>query len=499
MNRSVCIHGHFYQPPRENPVTDEVPEQPSAAPAHDWNERITDECYAPNAAARVLGEDGAVERTISNYARIGFDFGPTLLRWLERHRRDVHRAVVDADAESAARFGRGSAIAQVYHHAILPLSSPRDRRTEIRWGIRDFELRFRRAPEGMWLSECAADVPTLEELAAQGIGFTILSPRQAARVRPPRSAAWVDVDAETLDPRRAYRVPLPSGRSIAAFFYDGPLSQGVAFEGLTDDGAAFAERIVGAFRDDGADDAQLVHLATDGESYGHHRKFAEMGLAFALTRLEATPDVELTNHASFLAAHPPTWDAEIVEPSSWSCAHGVERWRSDCGCRMAGGSQAWRGPLREAFDFLRDALAPRFEHDGAALFRDPWDARDAFADVVVRRDETARSELLRRFALPGADPERALGLLEMQRHALAMYTSCGWFFDDLAGIEGRQVMLHAGRVVQLADRWFGPGYEAPFLDRLARAESNDPAEGNGRDLYLREVRPLLAPRTTARG
>ncbi|MFG0316553.1 MAG: glycoside hydrolase, partial [Planctomycetota bacterium JB042] len=323
MNRSVCIHGHFYQPPRENPVTDEVPEQPSAAPAHDWNERIADECYAPNAAARVLGADGAVERTISNYARMGFDFGPTLLRWLERRRPDVHRAVVDADVESAKRFGRGSAIAQVYHHAILPLSSPRDRRTEIRWGVRDFELRFGRAPEGMWLSECAADVPTLEELAAQGIAFTILSPRQAARVRPPRSAAWVAVDAETLDPRRAYRVPLPSGRSIAAFFYDGPLSQGVAFEGLTDDGAAFADRILGAFRDDdddGADEAQLVHLATDGESYGHHRKFAEMGLAFALMRLEAAPDVDLTNHASFLAAHPPTWDAEIVEPSSWSCA-----------------------------------------------------------------------------------------------------------------------------------------------------------------------------------
>lgn len=495
MNRFVCIHGHFYQPPRENPVTDQVPRQPSAAPAHDWNERITNECYAPNAAARVHGVDGAKDRTVSNYARMGFNFGPTLLRWLLRHRPDVHRAILDADLESRDRFGHGSALAQVYHHAILPLSNARDRRTEVAWGVRDFELRFGRPPEGMWLSECAVDVPTLEELAARRVAFTILSPYQAARVRAPGKRAWSRIDGATLDPRRPYRVSLPSGASIAVFFYDGPLSQGVAFEGLTDDGEKFAERILGAFRDEDDveddDEAQLVHLATDGESYGHHRKFAEMGLAFALTRLDEGREAALTNHASFLAAHPPTWQAEVVAPSAWSCAHGVERWRSDCGCRMAGGSQAWRGPLRDALDFLRDALAPRFEEAGRRCFDDPWAARDAYIDVVAATAPDARVRFLREHSRPGVDAELAFTLLEMQRNALAMYTSCGWFFDDLAGIEPLQILAHAGRVLQLAESCFGPGYEAPFLDRLERAKSNDEAKGSGRDLFLREVRPRL--------
>ena len=484
--RAVCVHGHFYQPPRENPATDELPPQPSAAPARDWNERITDECYAPNAAARIHAADDRPERTVSNYARMGFNFGPTLLRWMQRRRPEVYRAILAADLESRERFGHGSALAQVFHHAILPLSNARDRATEVAWGIRDFELRFGRPPAGMWLSECAADVPTLEALAARGVAFTILAPRQARRVRAP-GGEWSDLGEGGVDPRRAYRVPLPSGAAITVFFYDGPRSQAIAFEGLTDDGAVFADRLRGGFRDD--DDAQLVHVATDGETYGHHKTFGEMALAFALEELARDPSVTLTNHASFLAAHPPTWDAEIVEPSSWSCAHGVERWRSDCGCRAAGGSQAWRGPLRAAFDFVRDALAPRFEEEGGRHLTDPWAARDAYVELVVDGSADARARFLGRWRRDGGDDEVALRLLEMQRHALAMYTSCGWFFDDLAGIENLQVMAHAGRALDLARPSFGDGYDAPFLERLAAAESAE--KGNGRDLFEREVRPLL--------
>lgn len=477
--KSVCIHGHFYQPPREDPATDEVPRQPSAAPARDWNERITDECYAPNSAATILGRDGAQDRVVSNYARMSFNFGPTLLRWMERRRPEVYRAILDADIESRTRFGFGSAMAQVFHHAILPLSNPRDRATEIQWGIRDFEFRFGRSPAGLWLSECAADVPTLEALAAAGVEFTVLAPRQARRVRPP-GGGWGEVADASVDPKRPYRVSLPSGASITVFFYDGPVSQAIAFEGLTDDGRVFADRLRGVFDEDDGD-PQLVHIATDGETYGHHKTFAEMALAFTLEELAEDPDVTLTNYASYLATHPATWEAEIVEPSSWSCAHGVERWRSDCGCHAVGGSQAWRAPLRDAFDFLRDALAPRFEEDGARHLVDPWAARDEYVEVIVDPSAEARESFLRRHVRSEGDAEVASALLEMQRHALAMYTSCGWFFDDLAGIETRQVMAHAGRVLELASSCFGAGYKAPFLERLALAESHE--DGNGRALF----------------
>ena len=489
--RYVCIHGHFYQPPRENPWLEAVERQESAWPQHDWNERVTDECYGPNSHARILDGDGCIRAIDNNYARLSFNFGPTLLGWMEEARPSVYHAVLDADRKSAARFsGHGSAMAQVYNHLILPLAPRRDKVTQVRWGIRDFARRFGRQPEGMWLAETAVDVESLEVLAENGIRFTVLAPHQCARVRRP-GGGWQDVSGQRVDPRRPYVARLPSGRSIALFFYDGPISRAVAFERLLDDGNRFADRILGGF--DGSDEPQLVHIATDGETYGHHHVYGEMALASAIRRIEARGDVRLVNYPELLELLPPTWEAEIQENTSWSCTHGVERWRSDCGCNSGTGwHQRWRAPLREALDWLRDELAPRYEEAAGALFADPWEARDAYIEVVL--DRTAESlaaffdtQCVR--ALDQAERRRALELCEMQRHAMLMYTSCGWFFDELSGLETIQVLQYAARAVQLATALFGDLFQLGFRERLGRAPSNRPEYGDGEGVYEAFVEP----------
>lgn len=494
MERYVCIHGHFYQPPRENPWLEAVESQDSAYPYHDWNERITAECYAPNAAARILDGDGRIARLVNNYARISFNFGPTLLTWLQHKAPEVYDAVLQADRLSRERFsGHGGAIAQAYNHIILPLANQRDRYTQARWGIRDFEARFGRKPEGMWLPECAADVPTLEVLADLDIRFTILSPHQAARVRRVGENEWRDVAGEHIDPSRAYVQHLPSGRSISLFFYDGPIARAVAFERLL----ARGEHLIARLRDGfsaARDWPQLVHVATDGESYGHHHAHGDMALAYALQQLEADPHTRLTNYGEFLERHPPEYEVEIIENTAWSCAHGVERWRSDCGCSggRPGWSQAWRGPLREAFDWLRDAVAGPFEEAAAPLLRDPWAARDDYLSVLLDRSPENVQQFLGRHALhePGPDERVAvLKLMELQRNALLMYTSCGWFFDEVSGLETVQVIQYAGRVLQLAREGFGLDLEPEFLERLGRARSNLPEHQNGRAVYEKFVKP----------
>ena len=344
MNRSICIHGHFYQPPRENPWLEEVELQDSAYPYHDWNERITAECYAPNAASRILAPDKSITEIINNYSRISFNFGPTLMSWMARHAKEVHAAIVEADHESRKRFsGHGSAIAQVYNHMIMPLASVRDQRTQVIWGIADFVQRFGRRPEGMWLAETAVDTATLEALAEQEILFTILAPRQAGRIRKLGLKRWRDVSGGRIDPRMAYRCHLPSGRSINLFFYDGLIAPEIAFGGLLASGVEFANRLLGAF-DDNRSDAQLVHVATDGETYGHHHRFGDMALAYCLHHIDANRLARLTVYGESLEQHPPTHEVEIIENTSWSCAHGIERWRSNCGCNMGrkDWSQAWR-------------------------------------------------------------------------------------------------------------------------------------------------------------
>jgi alpha-amylase/alpha-mannosidase (GH57 family) len=504
MSRYVCIHGHFYQPPRENPWLETVEVQDSAYPFHDWNERIAAECYGPNAAARILDGEGRIERIVNNYARISFNFGPTLLSWMAAKAPAIYRAVLAADRESRERFsGHGSALAQAYHHSILPLANRRDKRTEIRWGLADFAHRFGRPAEGFWLPETAVDTESLEILAEEGVRFTLLEPRQARRFRPLAGDedAWREVP-EGIDGRVPYRLHLPSGRTLDLFFYNGAISRAIAFEGLLASGEMLTGRLLGAFSPpthrSARERAELVHIATDGETYGHHHRFGDMALAYALRRIEEDAAVTLTNYGEFLERHPPEFAVEIRDDTSWSCAHGIERWRSDCGCSTgasAGWNQAWRSPLRAALDALRDEIAPLYEAAAAPLLADPWAARDAYVEVLFDRAPERISAFLtrhgRREGWNEAERTRALKLLELERQALLMYTSCGWFFNDLAGIETVQVLRYAGRAVQLARELFGDGVEERFLARLEAARSNLSEEGDGRRIYERHVRPVF--------
>ncbi len=495
MDRYLCIHCHFYQPPRENPWLEAVEVQDSAYPYHDWNARITAECYAPNAASRILDAHGRIVRITNNYAHISFNFGPTLLSWIEDHAREVYGAILDADRESSERFsGHGSAIAQAYNHMILPLANRRDKYTQVLWGVRDFERRFGREPEGMWLPETAVDVESLEILADLGIKFTILAPHQAQAIRKANNGASIDVTDGSVDPTRTYVMRLPSGREINLFFYDGPISRGVAFEGLLNNGQQFAERLVSGFSDQ-RKHPQLMHIATDGETYGHHHKYGDMALAYALHHIEEQQLARVTNYGEFLEKHPPQWEAQVRENTAWSCAHGVERWRSDCGCNSGGHGewhQHWRGPLRESLDWLRDHVASMFEAEAGNLLRDPWDARDEYIRVVLDRRDELPEKFLTQHAKQELDQEqriRALKLLEMQRHAMLMYTSCGWFFDELSGIETVQVIMYAARVVQLAQEVFGDHVEEEFLKRLQNVKSNLPEQDNGAAIYRAWVKP----------
>ena len=487
--RSITIHGHFYQPPRENPWLEAVETQDSAFPSHDWNARITGECYEPNATARILDDKDRILGIVNNYASISFNFGPTLLSWLETSAPETYAAIIEADHASRRRFsGHGCAIAQAYNHIILPLASERDVRTQVRWGIRDFEWRFGRKPAAMWLPETAVDIASLEALAAEGIAYTILEPHQAARWRAIGATEW---HLGHLDPTRPYLCHLPSGRTISIFFYDGPISRAVAFERLLARGENFAHRLLGAF-DDTRLHPQLVNIATDGETYGHHHRYGEMALAYALQLMESRPDVRLTNYAEFLALHPPQHEVEIREHTAWSCSHGVERWRSDCGCSTGadpGWNQQWRRPLRSALDWLRDQASIVFEREGSRVLRDPWAARDAYIDVILDRSHESVSRFFARHAIEGASIQTVLELMEMQRHAMLMYTSCGWFFNDVSGIETVQILHYAGRVIQLAERVSEERLEAHFLEHLAPANSNHPERGTARDIYEREVLP----------
>jgi alpha-amylase/alpha-mannosidase (GH57 family) len=495
--RYLCVHGHFYQPPRENPSLEAVELQDSAYPYHDWNERITAECYAPNATSRILDREKRIVELVNNYEHISFNFGPTLLSWIDAKAPKVYEAIREADKKSQQRFsGHGNGIAQAYNHMILPLANPRDRATQIKWGIYDFKHRFGRAPEGMWLPETAVNTETLGVLADNGIRFTILAPRQAKRVRRHGSRNWKDVSGDRIDPSRAYVVRLPPRRNMAVFFYDGPISQAVAFEGVLDNGQRFADRLMSGFSDARNWD-QLVHIATDGESYGHHHHFGEMALSYALHHIEANHLAQLTNYGEFLERFPPDHFAEIFDNSSWSCVHGIERWKSNCGCNSggrAGWNQEWRVPLRAAYDWLRDRLIPLYEEHAKPLLKDPWQARDEYIRVILDRSPGNIAKFFGDHATHPLSQEEevaALKLLEIQRHALLMYTSCGWFFDELSGIETVQTIQYAGRAVRLAQDFANGAIESEFLDRLSAAKSNIPEYGDGKRIYEKWVAPAF--------
>lgn len=486
----ICIHGHFYQPPRENAWLEEIEIQESASPYHDWNERIAQECYGPNAYSRIMDSEGKIENIVNNYARISFNFGPTLLSWLETKSPRIYEAILTADEESLKRFdGHGSAVAQVYNHIIMPLAKRRDKETQVQWGLYDFEKRFNRKPEGMWLAETAVDTETLEVLAEHNIKYTILAPSQANCWRNEGEKDWI----EGIDSRHPYRCKLPSGKEITLFFYDGDRSQGVAFNGYLNDGKKFAKELASGFSDN--ENPEMVHIATDGESYGHHHRNGDMALAYCLQYIEDQNLATLCNYGYYLAQYPPTREAQIKESTAWSCAHGVGRWERNCGCHtggMPGWNQEWRAPLREGLNWLRDAFDYLFEEEVSKFIQDPWKMRNDYIEIIFKRNREKLKNFIARRAkreLTQRETTHVIRLLDMEKQSMLMFTSCGWFFNEISGIETTQILQYACRGIQLAGSETSKNLEPKFLEYLAKAHSNLPEKGSGKDLYLREVKP----------
>jgi hypothetical protein len=489
MEKHLCIHGHFYQPPREDPWLRTVLPEGSAAPGLNWNERIARESYAPLAWARLLDDKGRIARIVNVYEYLSFNFGPTLFSWMEKSDPETYHRILDADKASRSRLGFGNALGQICHHVIMPLASAEDKKIETAWAMQDFEARFGRQPDGMWLSETAVDSASLEALAEAGIAFTILAPRQAAAIAPTGRDDWHNVDEGGLDITQPYLVELPSGRTISVFFYHGALSQAVAFEELLRDGGAFWSRVKDATL------PGLLSLATDGETYGHHFTFGEMALAYMLMQAEDAPDLSLTNYAAYLAAHPPTHRVRLHEPSSWSCAHGVERWKADCGCNTGGHphwTQRWRDPLRRAQDHARSAVHKHFTATAPRYFPQPADALLAYGSV---RFGGADPEAFRasHFSanLSDDDATTAWDLLEMEQWSLASMASCAWFFDDLDRIEPLGAMTYTRRALELASdtRLDTTAVARDYQAILAEAVANQPPQSSGRELYIQRVRP----------
>ena len=492
----VTVHGHFYQPPRENPYLDAIERQPSASPFHDWNERIHYECYRPNAFARVLNDRGEIVGIVNNFEYLSFNIGPTLMTWLERYDPEVYQRLLEADRLSAQRLnGHGNAIAQVYNHIIMPLANRRDKYTQIRWGIQDFRSRFNRDPEGMWLAETAVDYATLEALVAEGIKFTILAPSQAERCRPipteeePESE-WHEVGGGQIDPTRPYRCFLSGGKYIDLFFYDGPISRDMGFSDVLFNSGHFVGRIGQAVRGDHRP-TQLISVATDGETFGHHKGGTEKTLAYAFLHEFSRHDWTVTNFAHYLSLNAPTWEVELKPVTAWSCSHGVNRWQDDCGCGGGGEwHQKWRRPLRDSLNWLRDRLIEVYESIGSQLFRDPWLARDEYIEAILDRScETVDRFLHKHSDRPLSPTEQvdALRLLEMQRHSLLMFTSCGWFFEELSRPEGVQILRYAARAIELAGDVSGTQLEAEFIQHLAHAPSNVKFFQDGAAIYRQLV------------
>ena len=503
-SKHLIIHGHFYQPPRENPWTERIDQQESAHPYHDWNERIARECYMPNTRSRLLDEYGRITDMVNNYEWISFNFGPTLLRWMEDMRPEIYSRILEADARSAKRLnGHGNAIAQIYNHIIMPLASVRDQETEIKWAIYDFERRFHRSPEGIWLSETAINSTTLDILIGFGFRFIILSPHQAEAVRPIGEDEWTDVSDGSINIGRAYRAFRYTGKRgskrsddfIDIFFYHAGLAQDISFNHLLSNGDVLAERIDSVFDEVESD---LVTVATDGEVYGHHEPFADMALAYLVSRASAGRRITMTNFASYLEAHETTYEVRLKpgpngEGTSWSCFHGVGRWKEDCGCKIdpvRNWNQKWRSPLRNGLNELRDSLAGIFADEGGKLLKDPWKARNEYVEIIDTKDLRLIEEFVKKRMKGEKSPERitrALELLESQRNALLMFTSCGWFFDDISGIETVQILLYAARAIELAGPEHSGILEEHLLETLAEAKSNIPSGGTGADIYRRSV------------
>lgn len=495
----LTIHGHFYQPPRENPWLEAIELQDSALPFHDWNERINKECYNPNSVSKIVDSRNRILDVVNNYEYMSYNFGPTLLSWMEQFAPLTYERIIKADIESIAEHnGHGNAIAQVYNHIIMPLANEHDKETQIKWGIRDFEYRFGRKPEGMWLAETAVDDDTLRILEANGIKFTILSPYQADKFKKKGDKEWTDVSWGNIDPARSYKYNIKSapGKSIDLFFYDGAISRSVAFDELLKDGNKFIKRLKEGVSDC-RDFPQIVNIATDGESYGHHTKFGDMALAYVLKVKAKDEGFKITNYAEYLEKYRSDCEVEIKQASSWSCFHGVGRWKGDCGCSTGGHpgwNQKWRKPLREALDYLRDELVIIFEQEGPKYFDNVWEVRNKYIDVILDRNEmNVKKFQQENFKSDLSDEQKvhAMELLEIQRQAMLMYTSCGWFFSEISGIETVQIMKYAARAMQLATKFSNKDLETHFLEILSEAKSNIPEHGTGKDIFERFVKPSI--------
>ncbi|MDL2285255.1 DUF3536 domain-containing protein [Desulfovibrio sp. OttesenSCG-928-F07] len=491
MSKKICIHGHFYQPPREDPWFGKIFLESSAAPKRHWNERITRESYAPLAWSRRLDATGKIADLINCYEWISFNIGPTLMLWLEREEPDLLARIVEADKRSLARWGHGNAIAQVFHHAILPLASELDKEVEVAWALTDFKHRFGRKAEGIWLSECAADLATLEVVAKYGINFVVLSPHQVKAVSSELDGSYRGVDAYSFDIGRPYYIELPSGAKIAAFFYEAELAQSVAFEGLLSDGEKFWQKLRQSSHDTGNN--SLLTLATDGETYGHHFTFGEMALAYVIAQGYAERDgIALTNFASYLEQNPPTQTAVLHEPSAWSCAHGVERWNSDCGCSTGGHvgwNQKWRTPLREALNKMKTVVDNHYFTTGTEIFNNPQAALLEYGEVLV--NPSCGHEFMEKHLKAPQKRVLAWQILRMQESALSAFASCAWFFDDIARIEPLNAMRFMLRTLEIMKHAGGPDIQNELTAILELAQSNNPAEGSGKNIFDRKVLPTM--------
>ncbi len=496
----LTIHGHFYQPPRENPWLEAIELQDSALPFHDWNERINKECYNPNSVSKIVDSRNRILDVVNNYEHMSYNFGPTLLSWMEQFAPLTYERIIKADIESIPEHnGHGNALAQVYNHIIMPLANEEDKQTQVKWGIRDFEYRFGRKPEGMWLAETAVDDDTLRVLEENGIKFTILSPYQAAKFRKKGEKEWTDVSWGNIDPARSYRYYIKSapGKYIDLFFYDGAISRSVAFDELLKDGNKFSKRLKEGVSEC-RDYPQLINIATDGESYGHHTKFGDMALAYVLKIKAKDEGFTITNYGEYLEKYRSDCEVDIKQASSWSCFHGVGRWKEDCGCSTGGHpgwNQKWRKPLRDALDYLRDELVNIYEEHGKKYFNnDVWEIRNKYVDVILDRGDMNVRKFQQENFLPNLSDEdkvKAMELLEIQRQSMLMYTSCGWFFSEISGIETVQIMKYAARAMQLAAKFTDKNIEEHFLNILAEAKSNIPEHGTGKDIFERFVKPSI--------
>lgn len=504
---NVCIHGHFYQPPRENPWTGEIEKQPGASPYHDWNEKIYQECYKPNAMALILNDKGVVLKSVNNYEYLNFNFGPTLLHWIYTKHPDTYKKIIEADMESVkAHHGHGNAIAMAYNHIIMPLANLQDKITQIRWGLKDFEYHFGRKAESIWLPETACNMDTIEVLIQENIRYIILDTSQAESIRKIENIEWMDESHGNLDPKIPYRCSSEKdpAKYINIFFYDGPISKAVAFDDVLGSSNSLLNKILHAAPQN-IKDGVLINIATDGETFGHHKKSAERTLAYFVAVLADANKLNIVNYGEYLEQHPAEYEVKIKpgkngEGTSWSCPHGVERWKDDCGCAGGGGwNQKWRKPLRESLDWLRDEMIKIYQNIGSQYLKDVWKARNEYIELILDNSHERRLKFFESNAvriLSNSEVDLCYRLLDMQKYSMFMFTSCGWFYSEISGIEAVQILQYAARAIELAEDVCRVKLEDEFVNRLSVAKSNINEFKDGRGVWEKLVKPakLIANR-----